>query len=122
MISRTPPIAAKSDRREPPRTDNDDPPLRLAHVLFVLWVAGSVGWAIYAATVGSDLNWWVQSPELAALLVLAVPILTHLLAILLVRVTGNPVVQYSSPMRLRDRPKASGAQPLTEHPFQGKEE
>lgn len=122
MTSHTPPIAAKSDRREPPQADNDGPPLRLAHVLFVFWAAGSVGWAIYVAKIGSDLNWWVQSPELAAILVLAVPILAHLLAILVIRFTGNPVFHNSSPMRLWDRPKASGKQSLTEHPFQGKEE
>ena len=68
----------------------DDPPIRLAHVLFVLWVAGSVAWALYAAQLAQGLEWWALKPTLAAILVLALPILAHVLANYLIRISGNP--------------------------------
>ena len=75
-------------------TTRDDPPMRLAHVLFVLWVAGSVGWAFYAARLAHDLGWWVQHTVLAAVLVLTPPILAHLLAIIVVKRAGNPRMRW----------------------------
>ena len=73
-----------------PRHDRDGPPIRLAHVLFVLWVAGSVGWALYAAQLALGLGWWVEAPELGAILVLAPPAIAHILAIHIIKMTGNP--------------------------------
>lgn len=73
-----------------PRHDRDDPPIRLAHVLFVLWVAGSVGWALYAAQLAHGLGWWVEAPELGAILVLAPPAIAHILAVHIIKMTGNP--------------------------------
>ena len=70
--------------------DRDDPPIRLAHVLFVLWVAGSVAWAFYAAALAHSRGWWDSHVELGAVLVLAPPILAHALANFVIRVTGNP--------------------------------
>jgi len=72
------------------RHDRDDPPIRLAHVLFVLWVAGSVGWALYAAQLARGLGRWVEAPELGAILVLALPAIAHILAIHIIKMTGNP--------------------------------
>ena len=92
-------MAKHPARREPRRDleasagreqDRDDPPLRLAHVLFVLWVAGSVAWAFYAAALAQARDWWELEPMLAAILVLAPPILTHVLANFLVKASGNP--------------------------------
>lgn len=90
MMKRAPLGAGRGERHEPPRRGRDDPPIRLAHVLFVLWIAGSVAWALYAANVAHGRGWWVEQPELAALLVLAPPVLAHLLANLVIGLTGNP--------------------------------
>jgi hypothetical protein len=79
-----------SDRRRLPKRDESDPPLRLAHVLFVLWVSGSVAWALYAAKLAHGQDWWMTRPFLAAILVLTPPILVHILFHLAVRITGNP--------------------------------
>ena len=76
--------------RKAARRERDDPPLRLAHVLFVLWIAGSVAWALFAARIAHDHGWWELRPVLAALLVLAPPVLGHLLANLVIKKTGNP--------------------------------
>ena len=67
-----------------------EPALRLAHVLFVLWGAGVVAWAFYAAAIAHDRGWWDFDPILAAALVLVPPVLAHILALILVRLTGNP--------------------------------
>jgi len=83
-------LVPKIDRGRPSRQHQDDPPIRLAHVLFVLWVAGSVAWASFAANIALDQGWWVQRPELAAGLVLAPPILAHLLALFIIKLTNNP--------------------------------
>ena len=84
----SPPL--RPSARGTPRHDRDGPPIRLAHVLFVLWVAGSVGWALYAAQVALGLGWWVEAPELGAILVLAPPAIAHILAIHIIKMTGNP--------------------------------
>ncbi|MGI9413527.1 MAG: hypothetical protein ACR2PM_07655 [Hyphomicrobiales bacterium] len=73
-----------------PQGAQRDPPLRLAHVLFVLWVAGTVAWALFAARLAQDQGWWALRPDLAAVLVLAPPFLAHLLANAVIRLTGNP--------------------------------
>ena len=80
----------QSYRRETKQSDRAEPPIRLAHVLFVLWVAGSVAWAFIAAKLAHDQGWWVQHPELAAALVLVPPFLGHLLANFVIKLTGNP--------------------------------
>ena len=72
------------------RSDRPYPPIRLAHVLFVFWVVGTVAWAFYAARLAYGLGWWDLRPELAAGLVLMPPILAHGLAVLIVRITNNP--------------------------------
>lgn len=72
------------------KRDPDDSPIRLSQVLFVLWVAGSLAWALFAALIARNQGWWEWHPELAAVLVLALLILGHVLANYLVRVTGNP--------------------------------
>ena len=78
-------------RRRPAEPDGaHDPPIRLAHVLFVLWVAGSVAWALYAARLAQGLEWWALKPALAAILVLVPPILAHVLASYLIKISGNP--------------------------------
>ena len=84
----SPPL--RPSARGTPRHDRDGPPIRLAHVLFVFWVAGSVGWALYAARVALGLGWWVEAPELGAILVLAPPAIAHILAIHIIKMTGNP--------------------------------
>ena len=66
------------------------PPLRLAHVLFVLWVTGAVAWAFYVAGLGVDRGWWETMPLEAALLILLPTALAHALAIWITRVAGNP--------------------------------
>lgn len=77
--------------RRPAEPDGEhDPPIRLAHVFFVLWVAGSVAWALYAARLAQGLQWWALKPALAAILVLAPSILAHVLANYLIRLSGNP--------------------------------
>jgi hypothetical protein len=53
-------------------------------------VAGSVGWAFFAAKLALDEGWWVQRPELASAVVLAPPFLAHLFAHFIIRLTGNP--------------------------------
>jgi hypothetical protein len=58
--------------------------------MFVLWVAGSIAWAFFSAKLAHDHGWWVLRPELAAALVMAPPLLAHLLANLVIRITGNP--------------------------------
>lgn len=74
-----------------PRARNgSDPPLRLAHVLFVLWVAGTVAWALYAAGLAYEWGWWESDPILAAGLILTPAVVAHLLALFMIRVTGNP--------------------------------
>ena len=88
MIKRRPTsVVGQCDRREAAQAD---PPIRLAHVLFVLWVAGSVAWAFFAAKLALDHGWLVQRAELAVVLVLTPPILAHLLAMFVIRLTGNP--------------------------------
>ena len=82
--------ASPSSGSDAPEHDGDDPPIRLAHVLFVLWVAGSVAWAFCAAQLAHGLDWWVQAPELGAILVLAPPVIAHILAIHIIKLTGNP--------------------------------
>ena len=67
-----------------------DPPIRLAHLLYVLWVSGTVSWALFAAALAQARNWWVSEPLLGAILVLAPPILGHFLANWLIRLSGNP--------------------------------
>jgi hypothetical protein len=84
------PSAPRSDHEDARRRDEDDPLIRLAHVLFILWVAGSVAWAFFAAKLAHDHGWLEHRPELAAILVLAPPILAHVLANFLVKRTGNP--------------------------------
>ena len=81
---------AKGDRRDPARRGQDDPPIRLAHVLFILWITASVAWAFFAARIAHDHGWWELRPDLAAILVLVPPILAHVLANLIIRKTGNP--------------------------------
>jgi len=90
MARRPDRLSDQSDRHEAARRDQDDPPIRLAHVLFVLWVAGSVAWAFFAARLAHDQEWFVQRPELAAILVLAPPILAHVLANFVIKRSGNP--------------------------------
>lgn len=80
----------KSNRPGTNGGTQDDPPIRLAHVLFVLWVVGSVAWALYAAGIAFELQWWAERPAIAAALVLCPPILGHVLANLIIRLTGNP--------------------------------
>lgn len=72
--------------------ERSDPPLRLAHMLYVLWVAGSVAWALYAAALAHEMAWWEARPHVAAGAVLLPPALGHLLGIWITRVTGNPRV------------------------------
>ena len=72
------------------RSGQDSFPIRLAHILFVLWVVGSVGWALFAAKLALDKGWWVQRPMMGAALVLAPPALAHLLAKVIIKMTDNP--------------------------------
>ena len=81
---------ADSNRRNSAWREYEAPAIRLAHVLFVIWVAGSVAWAFYAADLAHSRGWWELRPELAAVLVLAPPILAHVAANLVLRLTGNP--------------------------------
>jgi hypothetical protein len=81
---------SRYDRENPTGQEQDDPPIRLAHVLFVLWVAGSTAWALYAAALAHERAWWELEPALGAILVLAPVILAHALANFLIRITGNP--------------------------------
>ena len=81
---------ADGDRRNSAWREQEAPPIRLAHVLYVLWVAGSIAWAFYAADLAHSRGWWDLRPELAAVLVLAPPILTHVAANFVIRLTGNP--------------------------------
>ena len=74
------------------RRERSDPPLRLAHMLYVLWVAGTVAWALYAAALAHEMGWWEMQPLAAGLAVLLPPALGHLLGIWITRVTGNPRV------------------------------
>ena len=90
MAKRPDPLVAQNDRQDAAQRGQDDPPIRLAHVLFVLWVACSVAWAFFAAKLAHDQGWFVQRPELATILVLAPPILAHFLANFVIRLTGNP--------------------------------
>ena len=92
MIRRPTQGVAKSDHRKPRQSDANDPPVRLAHILFVLWVAGSVAWMLFAAMIANDQNWLLQRADLAALVVLAPPILTHILMSLVIRLYGNPKI------------------------------
>jgi hypothetical protein len=80
----------RRNRGEPSSREKDDPPIRLAHVLFVLWVTGSVAWAFFAAALAHQQGWWEHKPMLGAILVLAPPILAHVLANTVIRTTGNP--------------------------------
>jgi hypothetical protein len=73
-----------------PGREQGDPPIRLAHVLFVLWVAGSVAWAFYGAALAHERGWWELDPIMAAILVLAPPILAHALANFAIKMTSNP--------------------------------
>ena len=77
-------------RQSPAQRDQGDPPIRLAHVLFVLWVAGSVAWAFFAAKLAHGQGWWALRPELAVVLVLVPPILAQVLANYIIKITGNP--------------------------------
>ena len=90
MTNRPRPNTHQIHHSEPAERHQDDPPIRLAHVLFILWVAGSVAWAFHAAMVAYNQGWWELRPELGALLVLTPPVLAHLLAIFVIRITGNP--------------------------------
>lgn len=91
MSTRRPTSALPTcDYRESKQRDQQDPPIRLGHVLFVFWVAGSVAWDFIGVKLADDRGWWVQHPELAAALVLAPPLLGHLLANFLVKLAGNP--------------------------------
>ena len=90
-------MAVHPTRRESRRDDeystgreHHDPPIRLAHVLFVLWVSASTAWALFAAALAHERAWWELEPILAAILVLAPPILGHFLANFVIRITGNP--------------------------------
>ena len=83
--SRNRKISGKREEQE-----DVDPPIRAAHALFVLWVAGSVTWAIYAAMLAHSRGWWEFLPELGAILVLAPPILAHVLANFFIKKSGNP--------------------------------
>ncbi len=65
-------------------------PLRLAHVLFVLWVSGTVAWALYSAALALEMGWWKTQTLPAAMVVFLPPVLGHFLSIWIVRVTGNP--------------------------------
>ena len=86
-------FAVRSDRLKSAQGHQEDRPTRLAHVLFVLWVTGSVAWAIFAAMFASDRGWLLKRPELAAGLVLIPPILAHLLANLVFKLSGNPRIR-----------------------------
>ncbi len=90
MTNRLTKATAQTGRREPMRGSQNSLPIRLAHVLFVLWAVGSVVWALVAAKLAIDKEWWVQRPMMGAVLVLAPPILAYLLAIFVIRITGNP--------------------------------
>jgi hypothetical protein len=83
-------LIPRSGRRNRASVEGKDPPIRLSHVLFVLWVAGSVAWAFYAAKAAHHQGWWDSIPHLAAVLVLTPPILAHLLANFVIKITGNP--------------------------------
>lgn len=76
--------------RDSQEREDVDPPIRAAHALFVLWVAGSVAWAFYAAILAHNRGWWEFRPELGAVLVLAPPILAHVLANFVIKKSGNP--------------------------------
>ena len=84
------PSVPRNDHEDAWRRGQDDPPIRLAHVLFVLWVAGSVAWAFFAAKLAHDQDWFVLRPVLAAILVLVLPILAHVLCNFVIRRSGNP--------------------------------
>ena len=71
MAKRPDPLVAQNDRQDAAQRGQDDPPIRLAHVLFVLWVAGSAAWALLAAKLAHHQEWWVLRPVLAAVLVVA---------------------------------------------------
>ena len=91
MTTKSPiPVSGRIGHREPVPSVQNDPPIRLAHVLFVLWVAGCVAWAFFAAQLAHRHGWWVLHPVLAGALVLTPPILAHLLANFIIGITGNP--------------------------------
>ena len=91
MMARRPDaLGDRDDSQDALQRRQVDPPIRLAHVLFVLWVAGSVAWTFFAAKLAHDQGWFVERPELAAILVLAPPILAHFLANYLIRIASNP--------------------------------
>ena len=83
-------IADQRRRGETPIRPDDDRPVRLAHVLFVLWAVGSVAWALYAAQLAHGYGWWLSRPVSAGVLVLAPPVLIEILALLAIRIAGNP--------------------------------
>ena len=70
--------------------DRPERPLRLAHVLFVLWVSGTVAWAFYAAALALEMGWWETQTLRAAMAVFLPPVLGHVLSLWILRVTGNP--------------------------------
>ncbi len=83
-------VKSRSENQEPQPSRESDPPINLAHVLFVLWATASVAWAFFAAGIAYREGWWSERPEMAAALVLAPPVLVHFLANFLIGVTGNP--------------------------------
>lgn len=87
-------VASQIERRDGAHSDRNDPPMRLAHVLFVLWVAASVAWALFAAMFAHDHGWLVQHPLAVVAAVLIPSILAHLLAILIVKRTKNPRMRW----------------------------
>ena len=94
MAERPDPLLARNDRQDPAQRGQDDPPIRLAHCrphpTGDVRVACSVAWAFFAAKLAHDQGWFVQRAELAAILVLAPPILAQVLANFVIRLTGNP--------------------------------
>jgi len=83
------PVLDCRDRGEPAKATCDHAPVRVAHLVFVLWVAGLVASALYAAEFADRHGWWVVRPLSAAILVLALPVLVEVLAQILIRATGN---------------------------------
>jgi len=83
-------VKSRSENQEPELYRESDPPISLAHVLFVFWVTASVAWAFFSASIAYRQDWWAEHSEIAAALVLAPPVLVHLLANFVIRLTGNP--------------------------------
>lgn len=86
------PVGGQGAQHGAARQDNGDPPIRLAHALFVLWVVATVAWAFYVALLAHHHGWWVSRPVLAGLSVLLPPVVAHVLANIVIAATGNPVL------------------------------